>query len=300
MSSKQRVEFKTLDGLTLRGDLYPAESRGPAIILTPGFHLVKEILVSDIALQYQRNGITALAYDPRNYGDSEGQPRNHVDPIRNVTDYSDALTYLKGLPIVDPNKIAFWGASWSGAVCLGAASLDPRAKLVISVCPMIQDINPSPASMKMLKNAMKDRESTVRGNPPFYVPVVNEEGKNPVGFGPAYSKEDYELSQRARKTVAPNFSPEMTLQSYFQLVQYDPVSTMRFLSPNTAAMLLIPELDEISPAHLQRQIYDNVPGPKKLFWAPGQPHRGVVTGDYAEEGLQKQIEYCWEIFGPKP
>ena len=30
------AEFKTLDGLTLRGNLYPASSRGPAIIITPG------------------------------------------------------------------------------------------------------------------------------------------------------------------------------------------------------------------------------------------------------------------------
>ena len=30
------VEFQTLDGLTIRGWLYPAASRGPAIIITPG------------------------------------------------------------------------------------------------------------------------------------------------------------------------------------------------------------------------------------------------------------------------
>lgn len=30
------VEFKTLDGLTLRGWLYPAASKGPAVIMTPG------------------------------------------------------------------------------------------------------------------------------------------------------------------------------------------------------------------------------------------------------------------------
>lgn len=30
------VEFRTLDGLTIRGWLYPAKSRGPAIVITPG------------------------------------------------------------------------------------------------------------------------------------------------------------------------------------------------------------------------------------------------------------------------
>ena len=32
----EHVEFKTVDGLTLRGNLYPARDRGPAIILNPG------------------------------------------------------------------------------------------------------------------------------------------------------------------------------------------------------------------------------------------------------------------------
>lgn len=36
MPSRQNVEFTTLDGLTLRGWLFPAPERGPAIIMTPG------------------------------------------------------------------------------------------------------------------------------------------------------------------------------------------------------------------------------------------------------------------------
>lgn len=30
------VEFKTLDGLILRGRLYAASTRGPAVVMTPG------------------------------------------------------------------------------------------------------------------------------------------------------------------------------------------------------------------------------------------------------------------------
>jgi len=36
MGHYEHVEFKTVDGLTLRGNLYPARERGPAIILNPG------------------------------------------------------------------------------------------------------------------------------------------------------------------------------------------------------------------------------------------------------------------------
>lgn len=36
MPHHEDVEFKTMDGLTLRGWLYPAAQKGPAIIVTPG------------------------------------------------------------------------------------------------------------------------------------------------------------------------------------------------------------------------------------------------------------------------
>jgi hypothetical protein len=36
MLSHEDVEWKTLDGLTIRGWLYPASKRGPGIIITPG------------------------------------------------------------------------------------------------------------------------------------------------------------------------------------------------------------------------------------------------------------------------
>lgn len=34
--ASQEVSFKTLDGLIIRGALYPADKRGPAVVMTPG------------------------------------------------------------------------------------------------------------------------------------------------------------------------------------------------------------------------------------------------------------------------
>lgn len=55
------VEFRTLDGLTIRGWLYPAASRGPAIVITPGvssilgdFESTAEPASSRILSRYQR------------------------------------------------------------------------------------------------------------------------------------------------------------------------------------------------------------------------------------------------------
>ncbi|KAF7593594.1 hypothetical protein BBP40_011214 [Aspergillus hancockii] len=133
----QDVALKTLDGLTLVGRLYPAEKRGPGIIMTPGFNCVKEMFIPEVAERFQAEGITALIYDPRTLGESEGEPRNNIDPMMQTSDNSDALMFMRALPIVDPEAIAFWGQSFAGTIALCAAALDKRAKLCISICPLL-------------------------------------------------------------------------------------------------------------------------------------------------------------------
>ena len=44
MAGNEDVEFKTIDGLTIRGWLYPASKRGPAIIATPGVSLYESFI----------------------------------------------------------------------------------------------------------------------------------------------------------------------------------------------------------------------------------------------------------------
>ncbi len=46
MLPQEDVEFSTLDGLVLRGRLYPAAGAGPGIILSPG---VSQLSITKIA-----------------------------------------------------------------------------------------------------------------------------------------------------------------------------------------------------------------------------------------------------------
>ncbi|KAM3420750.1 hypothetical protein BST61_g3998 [Cercospora zeina] len=136
MQGRKDVEFQTLDGLTLRGWLFEAAERGPAIIMTPGFNMTKETIVADVAEYFFAAGFTMLSFDPRTIGKSDGSPRNECNPVRNMEDYHDALTYLKSNPMVDPTRIAFWGYSFSGMVALCATAVEKRAKAVVAVAPL--------------------------------------------------------------------------------------------------------------------------------------------------------------------
>lgn len=56
----QNVKFKTVDGVYLRGRLYPAARRGPAVVMSPGVgEMFESIGVSQITLTDYVNSITS-------------------------------------------------------------------------------------------------------------------------------------------------------------------------------------------------------------------------------------------------
>lgn len=247
----------------------------------------------DVAEGFQRAGITALIYDPRSIGLSGGMPRNDIDPVKQVEDYSDALTFLAGHPMVDPNRMAFWGISLSATVSLCAASFDKRAKLVIAVCPMTV-IRYTPDMLpKVLAKCMKDRESQQKGNPPFYLPMLNERGENPAGFALGVDKEKYEQIVNAGKEIGPNHVNRTTIQSYHKMLLWQPFTLWKHLDP-TPVMFLTPELDQLSPPALQRDYFEKLTGPKRYREAIGRGHVDVLAGEDFPALMKIQTEFFWD------
>src|SRR5262249_55757922 len=73
-------------------------------------------------------GYIALAFDHRNFGESEGLPRQHEDPAGRLADLRDAVSYLATLPEVDAGRIGICGICLGGGYALRFAGFDPRVK----------------------------------------------------------------------------------------------------------------------------------------------------------------------------
>jgi len=290
MAITEDVEFKTLDGLTISARLYPAASRGPGVIITPGFNCVKEMFVPEVAEAFQSQGFTALIYDPRSTGMSGGTPRNEIDPAKQGEDYSDAFTYLSGLPNVDSNRIAYWGQSFSATVALTAAAMDKRAKAVVAVCPLLSFEYTKEKFPKVLAKTMKDRESQIKGNPPFYLPTLTENGENPAGFGIGANKEGFQYINTAKERVAPSHENRTTIQSYYKMVVWQPAGLFKYVAP-TPAMFIVPELDKISPPEDQIKCFESLDTKKKLHIAPGKGHLNVLSGDDFPDLMKMQADF---------
>ena len=71
------------------------QSQARKVLLNPStqFSGSKEAYLDDFAKRFQAAGYTALAYDNRNWFDSEGSPRNEVDPLLQTRDFTTAFNY---------------------------------------------------------------------------------------------------------------------------------------------------------------------------------------------------------------
>lgn len=257
-----------------------------------------------VAQYLQEAGISALVYDPRTIGASEGQPRNDIVPTQQVSDYSDALAFLKVQPGINPNRIAFWGFSFSGAIALCAAALDKRACGVVAVCPLTVWELDETKWRGVMARCMQDRESHLNGgNSPFAVPMVNSSGQNPAGFGSGVGEGELALIRESKDKI-PGFEATTTLQTYWHIMSWGgPFAALRWLR-GTPVLVVTPEDDRISPAHKQKElIFDAIPcelegedvsggEPKKTFHlVNARGHMDVLDGDSFREVMDKQVRF---------
>src|SRR5690606_41051296 len=78
-----------------------------------------------------RSGFVVLVHDHRNFGESDGVPRQDIDPWAQVADWRRAISYLESHSLVDPQRIGIWGTSFSGghALVLAARSEEHTSEL---------------------------------------------------------------------------------------------------------------------------------------------------------------------------
>jgi len=88
VAMRKDIEFKTEDGIKLRGWHYLPEKRTgkvPTIVMAHGFSAVKEMYLDRFADAFAAAGLGALVFDNRNFGASDGEPRKSTPGNRLAT-----------------------------------------------------------------------------------------------------------------------------------------------------------------------------------------------------------------------
>jgi uncharacterized protein len=184
-SQRLAVSFPADDGERV-GYLYlPAPNQNcrqrAGVVLCGGFGSTMERLYPHAAA-FAAAGFTALVFDYRNFGHSEGHPRQLVDLSGQLSDIRAAITYLRCRGDVNPDHIVLWGNSLGGAHVISVAAEDPLIAAVIAQIPF----NGFPRRVagrsgwdttRLLGAILWDQLRGVLRLPPYYIPLVGEPGR---------------------------------------------------------------------------------------------------------------------------
>lgn len=280
--SRRDIEFDA-DGVTLRGWFYPGDTSAgpaPAVVMAHGFSAVKEMYLDAFAEVFNAAGLAVLVYDNRNFGASDGEPRQEIDPWAQVRDYRHAITYASVLPEVDATRIGIWGTSYSGGHVLVVGAIDRRVKAVVSQVPLVS----GSANFRALVRADfiptvreqfdSDRLARFRGAPPTRIPVVDS---NPLASSALPTAESYTWFTETHASRAPAWRNEVTLRSVEMFAEYEPGAYISRISP-TPLLMLVAQNDTLTPTELAVEAFEQARQPKRLQILPGGHFDAYVAG----------------------
>jgi fermentation-respiration switch protein FrsA (DUF1100 family) len=273
------VEFDA-EGVTLRGWLYrprSATADAPAVVMSHGYNCLKELYLDRYAAAVAAAGHVVLAYDHRNFGDSDGEPRQELDPWTQVRDYRHAITLAQTLEGVDRDRIGVWGTSYAGGHVLVVAAIDRRGGCVVAQVPTISGWQSTlrrtpPQALAGQRQAFDaDRLERFRGGVPKTVPMVVDPAEGGTGSHVSADAWDFFTGRDAPEEDQWRFREwrnEITLRSVELYSEYEPGSYIERIAP-TPLLMIMGDSDVVCPTDLGLAAYNRAGEPKRLELYPG-------------------------------
>jgi len=265
-----------------------AAARPPIVVMAHGFGGQREMRLPAFAERFASRGLAALVFDYRCFGDSDGEPRNLIDPRRHLADWRAAIEHAISLPRVDGGRLALWGTSFSGGHVLAVGSKVPGISAIVSQIPFV-GFDPRSASMPLHRMAravfagLRDLARAARGASPYYVPIAGP----PEEFALLNTADTLEAFQ---VLVPPDSSWQNRAPAriLFQMNRYRP---LRDAAQIEAPVLLIAaEQDSLIPIQGVEAASKQIPNCEYVPLA-GTGHFEPYTGEVFERVVEREAEF---------
>jgi len=253
------IEFSS-DGVQLRGWLATpagaAVADYPLVIATHGLSGIIDLDLQHCAAAFTAAGFACLAYDHRNWGRSDGEPRGESDPWRQVADLREAISFARTLPEINPERIGLWGTSYAGGHVITATALDRRVRATVSQVPLISGSRtfeawvPAAKRDKFLARLDADRDARYRGEPPATSPAAL----------PASETDEWVR----HSDVNGRYTNALTVRSFDLIRTYEPIDFAPRVAP-TPLLMIVAANDVQTPTAWQHEAYALMGEPKQLI-----------------------------------
>ena len=161
--------------------LPPGAGPHPAVVLVHGLGATHDMMLAQYERHFAAAGIATLAFDYRNTGASDGQPRQHISTRSQCRDVEAAIAHLAGHRDIDGARIGLWGTSLGGMNVVRVAAERDDVAVAIVQCPIVHGPGAARrlgvlAALRLAPAITEDvlRLATRRGR--RYVPIVGPPG----------------------------------------------------------------------------------------------------------------------------
>ncbi|HWF68374.1 MAG TPA: alpha/beta fold hydrolase [Mycobacterium sp.] len=265
----------------------PSNGDAPLLVMAHGLGAVRTMRLDAYAERFCAAGYACLVFDYRNFGDSQGAPRQLLDISMQLQDWTVAVAYARTLAGIDANRIGLWGTSFSGGHVIATAARLPGIAAVVSQCPFTDSIASlgtlSPLiSARITGLAVRDLIGARLGRPPVMVPTAGNPGEVALMNAPdAYA---------GFLKLVPDGTPlrnEVAARIGVKILPYRPG---RLAAKVTCPILFcVCESDSVAPSGPTRRYAATAPrGQIKLY---PEGHFEIYVGDAFERVIADQLDF---------
>ena len=267
--SMKKVHFNS-EGAELTGNLfypknYKAKKKYPAIVISGSWTTVKEQMAGLYAERLAAEGFITLAFDFRNFGESEGEPRFYESPSLKKVDVQNAVTFLQTLEEVANNRVGAFGVCAGAMYTLMAASEDNRIKSVVTTASWLHDAEAVKlfyggeegvsAKINAARVAKKDY---AENGVVEYIPSISTEDTSAAMYGP------YDYYLNPERGAVPEWSNDkFAVMSWEDWLTTDPMPTAQNLKQPT---LMIHSDGAVLPQYTKNYFEKIAAEDKHLHW----------------------------------
>jgi uncharacterized protein len=257
-------------GIPLAGRVYSKTvgllERQPVVIAMGSWLTVKEQMATTYARRLADAGYATFVFDFSGFGESRGEPRQAEIPARKIGDIAAAVSFLRTMAFVDPDRIGCVAICASAQYTLHALANGVPIRSFASVAGWYH----TPSSVApfyggdagvalRLERARGALEKFLRTGEVMMAPAYKE-GDDRAGM---HFRLDY--YGRADRGAVPAWRNEMAEMTWLYWLGFDGIS----VADRVSVPSLFVHADGCAfPDHVRR-VHARVKGPKELVWSEG-------------------------------
>jgi fermentation-respiration switch protein FrsA (DUF1100 family) len=296
------------DGVRLAAHLYrpPQAAAGevtPGIVMCGPVSSVKEQTLPHYAQRFADAGYTVLTFDPRGFGESDGEPRFHYDPWLVIGDYVNAAAHLMGRDDVDADRVAAVGVCMGGGFALATAARERRLAACASIAGgydiggTLRQLMGADGLAAYLRTANELHDRQRATGEVQYIPTIARELSADVPVAVMPLEEAYEYYERTSRDHAPTWSWETTAASLESYLTFNAIGQAALVAP-TPLLIIHGTVDTALLPELAQAAHDAAAEPKQLVWIETHNHVELYDQDpYVTEAVGHVLRWLAGVLG---